>query len=157
MDRQIHDGKAGEENRSFGLTRSFPHHHRNKMSRHGGKRDRAARHRADEIPKNRRAEGFARGDIGRRCFTGGSIARSTGTSVQFEGQAVGAHADALGRTLHADAQRKRRLRRNSTPAKNAAQRHPKVWTAIPKERRDQCAADRHCRTDDGHRRERADG
>ena len=150
MDRQIDDGKAGEKYRSFGLAQSFPHHHRNEMSRHGGERDRAAGHRADEIPKNRRAERFARGDIGRRCFTGRSIARSTGTSVRFERQAVGAHADALGRTLYPDAQRHAGYEKQHAGEK----RRPAPAEGMdcdPEKRRDQCAADRHCRADDGHR------
>src|SRR5258707_174679 len=114
MDRQIDDGKAGEKYRSFGLAQTFPNHYRNKMSGYSGERYRTAGHRADEIPKNRRAEGFARGNIGRRCFTGGSIARSTGTSVRFEGQAVGAHADALGRTVNAQTQRQTEQQKKHT-------------------------------------------
>ena len=67
-----------------------------------------------------------------------------------ERQAIGPHADAFRRTLYADAQRHAGDEKQHAGEK----RRPAPTEGMdcdPEKRRDQCAADRHCRADDGHR------
>ena len=115
------------------------------MSRHGGERDRAAGHRADEIPKSAsgeasRAEHRAAGV----SPAGLSLAAPAPTSGS-RATPSGRNADALGRTLYARCTTARRLRETARRRKTPPSAIRKVWTAIPRSGVINALADRHRR------------